>query len=100
MIRRMVPFTLSRFTISKNSYEEQVKQWHTLGTIEQALSLSSGTQSSTNNILTSSSTHIAVTQSNTVKAGDKLTDRAAAEYTVDYAVPNGRMTMLYLKREQ
>lgn len=72
MIRRMTPYTHYRFTTAKDNYGEQVKEWDEVGTVEMTLSLTTGTQSSMNNILTSSSTHIGVTDSKNIVIGDKL----------------------------
>lgn len=97
MIRRMIPYTLQRHTATKDSYGEKVKAWSDIGSIECAISLNTGTQSTANNILTTSSTHIAITDSREPQAGDKLIDDNERAYVVDYAVKDGRKTLLYLK---
>ena len=99
MIRRMKPYTHQRFITIKDEHGEQIKQWEDIGLIEMAISLNSGTQSTTNNILTSSSTHVAITDSKAIAAGDRLAQGAAAFFTVDYVVLDGRKTLLYLKKD-
>lgn len=99
MIRRMEPYQLYSFSTVKDSYGELVKQWSKVKDIEVAISLLTGFTSTANNILTTSSTHIGITDSKAVKNGDKLIG-IDDTFIVDYAVNSERKAMLYLKKEE
>lgn len=98
MIRRMRSFFIYTLSTSKDSYGEQVKSFTKGSAIDVALSLVTGTTSNNNNILTSSSTHVGITDSTGVKQGCKLAD-GTESYIVDYVVDDGRKTLLYLQKE-
>lgn len=98
MIARMRDALLSPMARTLDSYEEQVITYGAAIPIEISLSLSTGTSSSTNNILTASSTHVGVTTYKAISAGDKITV-GSDTYIVDYPVLDGRNALLYLKKE-
>lgn len=98
VIRRMQKYNHLRHTTHADAYGEMIKSWETLGVIEMAVSLTSGTQATANNVLTSSSTHVGVTDRKTVIPGDKLV-KGDDVYMVDFAVNGSRKQLLYLKKE-
>lgn len=98
MIRKMRQASLFPLTRTLDDYEEQVIAFEAAVPIEIAISLTTGTSSSANNILTASSTHVGVTTYKAISAGDKITV-GSDTYIVDYPVLDGRNALLYLKKE-
>lgn len=98
MIRMMRKASLFPMSRTLDSLHEQIITYGAAIPIEVSLSLSTGTSSSANNILTASSTHVGVTSYKTIAAGDKITV-GSDTYIVDYPMLDGRYALLYLKKE-
>lgn len=98
MIRKMRQASLFPLKRITDSYEEQVIAYEAAVPIEIALSLTTGTSSSANNTLTASSTHVGVTTYKDISNGDKITVENDS-YIVDFPVLDGRLALLYLKKE-
>lgn len=98
MIRKMQQASLFPLTRTLDTLGEQVIAYGAAIPIEIAISLSTGTSSSANNILTASSTHVGVTTYKAISDGDKIVV-GSQTYLVDFPVLDGRMTLLYLKKE-
>lgn len=96
MIRRMEKAIVKRATITRNSIGERVETYNKLLDITIAISTSSGTTSVMNNVLTTSSTHIGITEEQGIKEGDIIVV-GNTSYSVDFVVPCRRFYQLYLK---
>lgn len=93
MMQRMRRYALMRRVLKLNDLCEQVASWEAAGTIRAAVSLASGNQSETNQIMRLESTHTAVTYDD-VRPGDRF-----GGYRVQYVADGPRMRTLYLSRD-
>ncbi len=93
MMQRMREYALMRKSNRLNEWNEQIAEWHEIGTIRAAVSLASGSTKELNQILRIESTHTAVTYDNTVQTGDRF-----GGYEVLFVNTGKRMNVLNLKR--
>lgn len=98
MISRMTSASLYHLTRSLDAYQEQTIAYGAAIPIQITISLTTGTSSAANNVLTSSSTHVGVSDYKLVSKGDKVVV-GSDTYIVDYPVLDGKLAMLYLKKE-
>lgn len=86
-----------RYTTKLNDYNEQEKVLKDTFEVEIAISTTSGTFNSGNNVKTTNSTHTGFTYSDSLRESDiiKLDE---AYYSIDYINTLGRFPLLYLKQ--
>ena len=99
MIRQMKTATLLRRTVAVNELGEQIVSYSpTLANLSIAISAIQGNYNSTNNVLTTSSTHLGLTTDNRTSIGDKIMCDGHT-YTVNYIIA-GRFNQIFLSEEQ
>ena len=99
MNRHMQTATLLRRSVAVDELGEQIVSYvPTLANVEIAISVIQGNYNSQNNVLTTSSTHLGLTQDNRTSIGDKIMCEGHT-YTVNYIIA-GRFNQLFLAEEQ
>ena len=99
MMRQMKTATLLRRTVKVDELREQIVSYvPALARLEIAISVIQGNYSAQNNVLTTSSTHLALTKDNRTSIGDKIVCDGHT-YTVNYIIA-GRFNQLFLSEEQ
>ena len=99
MMRQMKTATLLRRTVQVDELNEQIVSYvPALANVEIAISVIQGNYNSQNNVLTTSSTHLGLTQDNRTSIGDKIVCEGHT-YTVNYIIA-GRFNQLFLSEEQ
>jgi len=99
MNRHMKTATLMRRTVKVDELGEQIVSYSpTLANISIAISAIQGNYNSTNNVLTTSSTHLGLTTDNRTSIGDKIMCDGHT-YTVTYIIA-GRFNQVFLSEEQ
>ena len=99
MIRHMKTATLLRRTVAVDELGEQIVSYvPALANLSIAISAIQGNYNSTNNILTTSSTHLGLTADNRTSIGDKIKCDGHT-YTVNYIIA-GRFNQMFLSEEQ
>ncbi len=99
MIRRTKTATLMRRTVEVDELGEQIVSYvPALANVSIAISAIQGNYNSTNNILTTSSTHLGLTTDNRTSIGDKIMCDGHT-YTVNYIIV-GRFNQIFLSEEQ
>lgn len=99
MMRQMKTATLLRRTVKVDELGEQIVSYvAVLAKMEVAISVIQGSYNTQNNVLTTSSTHLALTKDNRTLIGDKITCEGHT-YTVNYIIV-GRFNQLFLSEEQ
>lgn len=99
MMRHMQTATLLRRTVKVDELGEQIVSYvPTLANVEIAISVIQGSYNSQNNVLTTSSTHLALSKDNRTSIGDKIMCDGHT-YTVNYIIA-GRFNQLFLTEEQ
>ena len=95
MIQRMQTYDLTRAVTTTNAWQEVEKTFETVGTIDVAVSVSSGSTLAQNDVLRISSTHTGLTYSTSVQVGDRF-----GGYIVDYIIEGSgrRMAQLFLTK--
>ena len=99
MNRHMQTATLLRRTVKVDELGEQIVSYvPALANVEIAISVIQGSYNTQNNVLTTSSTHLALTKDNRTSIGDKIMSEGHT-YTVNYIIA-GRFNQLFLSEEQ
>ena len=99
MMRRMKTATLLRRTVKVDELNEQIVSYvPALANVQIAISVIQGNYNSQNNVLTTSSTHLGLTQDSRLSIGDKIMCDGHT-YTVNYIIA-GRFNQLFLSEEQ
>ena len=99
MNRHMQTATLVRRTVKVDELDEQIVSYvPALAKMEIAISVIQGNYNSQNNVLTTSSTHLGLTQDNRTSIGDKIMCEGHT-YTVNYIIA-GRFNQIFLSEEQ
>ena len=99
MMRQMKTATLLRRNVAVDEMSEQIVSYvPALARLEIAISVIQGNYNSQNNVLTTSSTHLGLTQDNRTSIGDKIMCDGHT-YTVNYII-EGRFNQLFLTEEQ
>ena len=99
MMRHMQTATLLRRSIEVDELGEQIVSYvPALARLEIAISVIQGNYNSQNNVLTTSSTHLALTKDNRTSIGDKIMCEGHT-YTVNYIIA-GRFNQIFLSEEQ
>ena len=95
MMQRFETFPLTRASVTKNAWAEEIKAWAVVGTVRAAVSDGGGSLQEINELLRIASTHTAVTYDECL-AGDRF-----GGYEVLYVTRgNGRRAnTLYLRKE-
>ena len=99
MNRHMKTATLLRRSVAVDELDEQIVSYiPALARLEIAISVIQGSYNAQNNVLTTSSTHLALTQDNRTSIGDKIVCEGHT-YSVNYIIA-GRFNQLFLSEEQ
>ena len=99
MIRQMKTATLMQRKVEVDELGEQIVSYvPALANVSIAISAIQGNYNSTNNILTTSSTHLGLTTDNRTSIGDKIMCDGHT-YTVNYIIA-GRLNQIFLSEEQ
>ena len=99
MMRKMKTATLLRRSVAVDELNEQIVTYvAALANVQIAISVIQGNYNSQNNVLTTSSTHLALTKDNRTSIGDKIVCDGHT-YTVNYIIA-GRFNQLFLSEEQ
>lgn len=99
MNRHMQTATLLRRSVAVDELNEQIVSYvPALARLEIAISVIQGNYNSQNNVLTTSSTHLGLTQDNRTSIEDKIVCDGHT-YTVNYIIA-GRFNQLFLSEEQ
>lgn len=99
MNRHMQTATLLRRTVKVDELGEQIVSYvPALAKMEIAISVIQGNYNSQNNVLTTSSTHLGLTQDSRLSIGDKIMCEGHT-YTVNYIIA-GRFNQIFLSEEQ
>lgn len=99
MNRHMQTATLLRRSVALDELREQIVSYvPALANVEIAINVIQGNYNTQNNILTTSSTHLGLTQDNRTSIGDKIICEGHT-YTVNYIIA-GRFNQLFLSEEQ
>lgn len=99
MMRQMKTATLLRRSVKVDELGEQIVSYvPTLANVEIAISVIQGNYNAQNNVLTTSSTHLALSKDNRTSIGDKIMCDGHT-YTVNYIIA-GRFNQLFLTEEQ
>lgn len=99
MNRHMQTATLLRRTVKVDELDEQIVSYiPALAKMEIAISVIQGNYNTQNNVLTTSSTHLALSKDNRTSIGDKIMCEGHT-YTVNYII-EGRFNQIFLSEEQ
>lgn len=99
MMRQMKTATLLRRSVAVDELNEQIVSYiPALANVQIAISVIQGNYNSQNNVLTTSSTHLALTKDNRTTIGDKIMCEGHT-YTVNYIIA-GRFNQIFLSEEQ
>ena len=97
MRRHFTPATLMRRTVSVSDIGEEVVSYQPYSEIELAISVIQGAANVNNNVITTSSTHLALSNACDVRVGDKI-GCCGHTYNVTYII-HGRLNQIYLSEE-
>ena len=99
MIRKMEKAKLLKRTVSQNEWGEQVLSYEEQSVpIDAAISVLQGNYKSANNVLTTTSTHIALTYDKRVSEGDKIVYQGHT-YICTFVNASARWIQLWLSLE-
>ena len=99
MIRRMEKAKLLKRAVSQNEWGEQVLSYEEQSVpVDAAISALQGNYNSANNVLTTASTHIALTRDKRVSEGDKIVYQGHT-YICTFVNASTRLIQLWLSLE-